>query len=215
MNASDGIDPEVVEAMIAAGMPPGLDVPAPSLELLETMRAQPDPIRRDSRCRGAPRGAEHPGSGGRAPGRGAGAPPREPRRSGCPGHRLDPRRRDDRRLVRHGRAVPRPARGENRLRRDRRRLPARAGDALPGRARRLLRRADLPARPRPRARGGRDPTRRGWEQRRGGARGSVRAPRPRPGPRHSCTSTLCTPCSTTGRSRRRANGTGSPSGRAS
>jgi acetyl esterase/lipase len=43
MNASEGIDPEVVEAMIAAGMPPGLEVPSPSLELLETMRAQPLP----------------------------------------------------------------------------------------------------------------------------------------------------------------------------
>jgi acetyl esterase/lipase len=41
VNASLQIDPEVVEAMVADGMPPGTAGPPPSLELLETMRSQP------------------------------------------------------------------------------------------------------------------------------------------------------------------------------
>jgi acetyl esterase/lipase len=41
MDASIGIDPEIVEAMEAAGMPPGIDGPPPSLELLAEMRALP------------------------------------------------------------------------------------------------------------------------------------------------------------------------------
>lgn len=44
MNASEGIDPEVVEGLVALGMPPGVEGPAPSLELLETMRSQPGPF---------------------------------------------------------------------------------------------------------------------------------------------------------------------------
>jgi len=41
VNASAQIDPEVVAAMVADGTPPGVAGPAPSLELLETMRSQP------------------------------------------------------------------------------------------------------------------------------------------------------------------------------
>ncbi|HEX5583009.1 alpha/beta hydrolase [Gaiella sp.] len=41
IDASVGIDPEIVAAMEAAGMPPGIEGPPPSLELLEEMRAQP------------------------------------------------------------------------------------------------------------------------------------------------------------------------------
>ena len=41
MNASAQIDPEVVAAMVADGMPPGMAGPPPTLELLETMRGEP------------------------------------------------------------------------------------------------------------------------------------------------------------------------------
>jgi acetyl esterase/lipase len=41
LNASALIDPEVVEAMVAAGMPPAVTGPPPSLELLESMRSEP------------------------------------------------------------------------------------------------------------------------------------------------------------------------------
>lgn len=44
MNASEGIDPEVIEGMVSLGMPLGEVGPPPDLELLETMRAQPSPI---------------------------------------------------------------------------------------------------------------------------------------------------------------------------
>jgi len=41
IDASVGIDAEIVEAMEALGMPPGLEEPPPSLELLAEMRAAP------------------------------------------------------------------------------------------------------------------------------------------------------------------------------
>jgi acetyl esterase/lipase len=44
MDASAGIDPEVVEGMVAIGMPPGVVGPPPDLELLEVMRSEPIPI---------------------------------------------------------------------------------------------------------------------------------------------------------------------------
>jgi acetyl esterase/lipase len=49
LNASAQIDPEVVEAMVADGMPPGIAGPPPSFELLETMRSQPLRIPYDAR----------------------------------------------------------------------------------------------------------------------------------------------------------------------
>jgi acetyl esterase/lipase len=41
MNASTGIDPEVVDALVALGLPFGVEEPPPSLELLEAMRTEP------------------------------------------------------------------------------------------------------------------------------------------------------------------------------
>jgi acetyl esterase/lipase len=41
VNASAGIDPEVVDALVALGIPFGVEEPPPSLQLLEEMRASP------------------------------------------------------------------------------------------------------------------------------------------------------------------------------